>query len=176
MYKPENEFMSTNIDEHTIINEADELDEDYDDEDYEEDNLANTRNNDELDEPDEISANLINSSIESDFNHESEAQEQSELESEEQAQESSILQQLTKDHATAMVNQELLANEVTITAEIARINLTMQEFIHLQVGDKLPLANLPASVKLCVNGKYIAEGVLVEINQRVGVKITRILK
>ena len=86
----------------------------------------------------------------------------------------SIAHNISND-ISKVINTDLLSTEVIVSAEVARINLTMQEFIHLKVGDKLPLANLPASVKLCVNGKYIAQGILVEINNRVGVKITHLL-
>ena len=162
MYKPDNNQASINTDaEQQIMYDFDDVDTDGNDED----NFVDIHADDALDE---TQLNLMNFDITPNF--------ETEVESLDESQAHSIEKLSTNVQIPTTINQVLLATEVTITAEVARINLTMQEFIHLQIGDKLPLANLPASVKLWVNGKCIAEGILVEINQRVGVKITRIIK
>ena len=61
---------------------------------------------------------------------------------------------------------------LTVTIEAGRLQITLGELIKLSSGDVLELKPYPVELKLRVGENYIAEGILVEINGRVGVQIT----
>lgn len=71
----------------------------------------------------------------------------------------------------------LLEVPVKVTVEIGRARLTLAELVKLQPGSLVPLdreAHEP--VDILVNGKIVARGEVVTIDQRYGVRITSVEK
>ena len=68
----------------------------------------------------------------------------------------------------------LVNTKVHITVEAGSLDLTLDRLLTMQVGDIFEFAGLPAKVKLMANGSLLADGYLVEINGRIGVKIANL--
>jgi flagellar motor switch protein FliN len=65
---------------------------------------------------------------------------------------------------------------VTLTAELGGCNLPMGEVLQLNVGSVVQLDKLASEpVDLLVNGKLIARGEVVVLEDRFGIKITELL-
>lgn len=60
---------------------------------------------------------------------------------------------------------------INVRAEIGNVVLSIDKLLSLKSGDSIEFGELCSPIKLTANGKNIAEGVLVNINNRVGVKI-----
>lgn len=58
-----------------------------------------------------------------------------------------------------------------VTAEAGQLLLSLEGLQKLRIGDILDLAELPPQVTLMLNGLVLGHGYLVEINNRVGVKL-----
>ncbi len=63
--------------------------------------------------------------------------------------------------------------EVTVVCQVAEIKMSLAKLSQLKVGDSLELTTWPNTVRLLVNSRPVAEGVLVEISGMLAVKITR---
>jgi flagellar motor switch protein FliN len=65
---------------------------------------------------------------------------------------------------------------VSLTIELGSCQLPMREVLQLCVGSVVQLEKAAdAPVELCVNGKLIARGEVVVIEDRYGVKITEVI-
>jgi flagellar motor switch protein FliN/FliY len=73
-----------------------------------------------------------------------------------------------------MLNNSLDQIDLCVNIEVCKVNLTLEKLLHLQVGDIVQTNVVPAAVKLVVNGQLIAEGFLVKLNDKSGVRITKI--
>lgn len=62
---------------------------------------------------------------------------------------------------------------LNLSCEIAKVNLSLGEILQLKIGSTINIPEFPPLVRLKLNDQYIAEGMLVQINGRVGVKIIR---
>lgn len=73
--------------------------------------------------------------------------------------------------------ENLLEVPVKITVEIGRARLTLAELVRLQTGSLLTLdREAHEAVDILVNGKVVARGEVVTIDQKYGVRITRVEK
>jgi flagellar motor switch protein FliN len=61
---------------------------------------------------------------------------------------------------------------LNVKCEVGQVSLTLDDLMQLQTGSVVEMSRWPNQVKLSVNGVYIAEGMLVEIDGMLGVKIT----
>jgi flagellar motor switch/type III secretory pathway protein FliN len=62
--------------------------------------------------------------------------------------------------------------ELRVKCEVGRLSLSLSELLQLKVGSVVDLIKWPGAVKLTANGVYFAEGVLVELDGMLAVKIT----
>jgi flagellar motor switch/type III secretory pathway protein FliN len=71
-------------------------------------------------------------------------------------------------------SNEINPNQVNLNVkcEVGQVSLTLDDLMQLQTGSVVEMSRWPNQVKLSVNGVYIAEGMLVEIDGMLGVKIT----
>lgn len=60
-----------------------------------------------------------------------------------------------------------------VKCEIGQISISLEQLTKFKEGDTVELIRWPNKVKLSANGAYFAEGVLVEVEGMLGVKITR---
>ncbi len=67
--------------------------------------------------------------------------------------------------------QKVEAANMVVTCQVGVINMTFAKLLELKSGDALVIGDLPSLVDLKVNDVKVAEGVLVELNGRLGVKI-----
>ncbi|MCE2706589.1 MAG: FliM/FliN family flagellar motor switch protein [Proteobacteria bacterium] len=64
--------------------------------------------------------------------------------------------------------------EVQIRCEIGKVSLSLAELSKIKIGDTIEFMRWPTQlVKLSVNNNYFAQGLLVEINGMLGVKIIK---
>lgn len=63
--------------------------------------------------------------------------------------------------------------ELAVRCEIGMVSVSLEKLMQLRVGDVFELSRWPNTVKLTVNGAYFAEGILVEVEGMLGVKLTR---
>lgn len=66
--------------------------------------------------------------------------------------------------------------DVNIRCTIGNVNMNIDELLKLKIGDVIDFCRWPATVKLSVNNRFFAEGILVEIEGFLGVKITKRLQ
>jgi len=80
-------------------------------------------------------------------------------------------------NATAPANLNLVMDvPVSLTIELGSCQLPMKEVLQLNIGSVVQLDKpADAPVELSVNGKLIARGEVVVIEDRYGVKITEVL-
>ncbi len=78
------------------------------------------------------------------------------------------------------INDSVLKNGIpshavnlVVRCEIGMVNISLDKLSQLRVGDVIDLIRWPSVVKLTANGAYFAEGVLVEVDGMLGVKLTR---
>lgn len=64
--------------------------------------------------------------------------------------------------------QDILIN---VRAEIGHVLLSIDKLLALKSGDSIEFGELSSPIKLTANGKIIAEGILVNVNNRIGIKI-----
>ncbi len=69
-------------------------------------------------------------------------------------------------------------NDVTlrIACQVGEVNLSIQELQNLSIGSYITIGNLLPTVKLITNGINFAEGLLVDMDGRIGVKVINIIK
>lgn len=89
----------------------------------------------------------------------------------------SLVSQANSEAKTPPANQlsqEKILHDVALTlkCEVGTIQLSLQELLGLHLGSVLNISSLPPQVKLTLNGKYIATGVLVEVDGILGIKLT----
>jgi flagellar motor switch/type III secretory pathway protein FliN len=81
------------------------------------------------------------------------------------------------NNAEALINNDQLISpqdvDVNIRCTIGNINMSIDELLKLKLGDVIDFCRWPATVRLSVNNRFFAEGVLVEIEGFLGVKISR---
>ncbi len=78
-----------------------------------------------------------------------------------------------EEHPPAMVSPENVPLQIHV--EVARIKLTLEKLLQLQPGNVLDLAIQPEQgVSLTLNGKVVGRGELIEMGERLGVKITEL--
>lgn len=65
---------------------------------------------------------------------------------------------------------------VSIRCEIGVVNLSLHDLHNLKIGDTVDFMRWPGFVRLSANNVTFAEGVLVEVNGMLGVKITKALQ
>lgn len=58
-----------------------------------------------------------------------------------------------------------------LDCEVGNVSLSLQEVLDLSLGSVINIGTLPPLVKINLNGKLIAKGMLVEISGRLGIKI-----
>ena len=63
-----------------------------------------------------------------------------------------------------------------IACNVGEVNLSISQLQNLTVGSCINLGNLLPTVKLTANGVSFAEGLLVEVDGRIGVKVINIIK
>ena len=63
--------------------------------------------------------------------------------------------------------------DVVVRCEVATVKLSLARLSQLKVGDSLELTKWPNTVRLMVNSRPVAEGVLIEVSGMLAVKITR---
>ncbi len=80
-------------------------------------------------------------------------------------------------NAPAPANLNLVLDvPVSLTIELGSCQLPMKEVLHLNIGSVVQLDKpADAPVELSVNGKLIARGEVVVIEDRFGVKITEVI-
>lgn len=90
-------------------------------------------------------------------------------------EETTTSDELTSEEPPQAVSQQLTESlEVKLTAEAGSISISLKRLLELSPGDILDVAALPPKVKLLVNNTVIGNGFLVELNGRIGVKITNL--
>jgi len=62
--------------------------------------------------------------------------------------------------------------ELQVKCEVGRLSMSLNDLLQLRVGSVVDLVKWPSAVKLSANGVYFAEGVLVELDGMLAVKIT----
>lgn len=65
---------------------------------------------------------------------------------------------------------------VSVRCEIGEVNLSLADLYNLKIGDSVDFMRWPGFVKLSANNVIFAEGVLVEVNGLLAVKITKSLQ
>ena len=64
---------------------------------------------------------------------------------------------------------------LTLSVEVAKLSISLEKLLELQPGNILPTSVSPESgVKLCLNGRPVARGELMNLGDAIGVKITEI--
>jgi len=90
------------------------------------------------------------------------------------------LPQLEKSSVQANVesNLELLQDiPLTVTVEIGRSKMLVKDVLKLTVGSVVELDKLAGEpVDVLVNGKVIARGEVIAVNENYGIRITEIVK
>lgn len=90
------------------------------------------------------------------------------------------LPQLEKTHvqSSAESNLELLQDiPLTVTVEIGRARMLVKDVLKLAVGAVIELDKLAGEpVDILVNGKIIARGEVIAVNENYGIRITEIVK
>ena len=72
-------------------------------------------------------------------------------------------------------NQPLLTPEqisLQVKCEIGNLNIQLDELLQLKIGSVVDIVKWPHAVKLTANGIYFAQGMLVELEGMLAVKIT----
>lgn len=79
------------------------------------------------------------------------------------------------DHSSDLISGEISAHAINLVVrcEIGMVNVSLEKLTQLKIGDVLELTRWPNTVKLTANGAYFAEGILVEVEGMLGVKLTR---
>lgn len=75
------------------------------------------------------------------------------------------------------LEKKISTNEIplTVTVEVARINMTVEKLLDLQPGNELQLPVHPdQGVQLLINGRRVAKGELIKIGEALGVRILQI--
>ena len=92
------------------------------------------------------------------------------------------LEQLAEDAADgqsfdAMVSADVLQSvPVTLSVEVGRTRLKIRDLLHLKQGSVIELErNAGEPLDLLVNNTVVAQGEVVLVNDRYGVRLTRIL-
>lgn len=65
---------------------------------------------------------------------------------------------------------------VSVRCEIGSVNLSLHDLHSLKIGDTVDFMRWPGFVRLSANNIIFAEGVLVDVNGMLGVKITKSLQ
>lgn len=60
-----------------------------------------------------------------------------------------------------------------VACEVGRVQMSYEELSQLEIGQVVPFENTAQLVHLTVDGTRVGEGMLVEVDGKVGVKITR---
>ncbi len=79
-----------------------------------------------------------------------------------------------KDTNNVSVNLDDIA--LRIACNVGEVNLSISQLQNLTVGSCINLGSLLPTVKLTANGVSFAEGLLVEVDGRIGVKVINIIK
>lgn len=84
----------------------------------------------------------------------------------------------TPVQSSAESNLELLQDiPLTVTVEIGRARMLVKDVLRLSVGAVIELDKLAGEpVDILVNGKVIARGEVIAVNENYGIRITEIVK
>ena len=132
---------------------------------YEEENTMDTNTPDE--ESEDLEKEEFSQETSSDLedeNLEEQTEEQNHLWSAKEAQNGSV-------------DKIIAAKEIplTLTIEVARLNMSLQKLLELKPGNVLELAIHPEQgVDVTINGKKVAKGELVKLGEALGVKILQV--
>lgn len=74
-------------------------------------------------------------------------------------------------HTQGVINPEDV--DVSIVCEAGSVQISLAKLSQLKIGDALELSRWPNTVRLLIDRRPIAEGVLVDISGMLAVKITR---
>jgi|LauGreDrversion4_2_1035121.scaffolds.fasta_scaffold55740_3 flagellar motor switch/type III secretory pathway protein FliN len=89
-------------------------------------------------------------------------------------QEDNDLKNIVEENGFSRTRYDLLNGCVPVNIEIGRLNLPLNDLIKMRFGDSISVAEYPVSVRLRSSDSYFAEGVLVDVNGKIAVKITRV--
>ncbi len=82
------------------------------------------------------------------------------------------------DHASdgSQINAEVLQNiSVTLTVEVGRAQIKIRDLMRLAQGSVVELDNIAGEpLDLLVNNTVVAQGELVLVNERYGIRLTRV--
>ena len=81
---------------------------------------------------------------------------------------------INNENKEFMQNNLLNNLSIQITAQAGQVMLSIQQLMALSLDQVIDIAPLPPKVALLANGVNIGDGYLVELNGRLGVKISRL--
>jgi flagellar motor switch/type III secretory pathway protein FliN len=81
---------------------------------------------------------------------------------------------VTKTEEAQPLAQTLAELPIEVRVELGSITLPAAEWAQLQAGDVIPFGPMPSPVRLRANGKIIAEGELVRVDNALGVRVTSV--
>jgi flagellar motor switch protein FliN/FliY len=84
--------------------------------------------------------------------------------------------QLDDQHTDGQINAEVLQNiSVTLTVEVGRAQIKIRDLMRLTQGSVVELDHIAGEpLDLLVNNTIVAQGEVVLVNERYGIRLTRV--
>jgi flagellar motor switch protein FliN len=84
--------------------------------------------------------------------------------------------QLDDQHTDGQINSEVLQNiSVTLTVEVGRAQIKIRDLMRLTQGSVVELDHIAGEpLDLLVNNTIVAQGEVVLVNERYGIRLTRV--
>jgi hypothetical protein len=74
------------------------------------------------------------------------------------------------------MNEKLYNIDVIVDLELCKLNISLGKLLSLKTGDIVTTDAIPSEVKLVVNNDIFAQGFLVDVQGKLGVRLTKIFE